>query len=676
MSNTFSTPITKVAVIGAGTMGAAIAQHFLMKNLDVVLIDVQQQGLERGVSNISESLDAAVQRKILSAERKEAMMRGLKASTDYETLADRHYVVEAVFENKEVKQKVFKSVEAQVSDSCLIASNTSSFSVTELGSVLKHQNRFVGAHYFYHAAKNKLIELIPGANTRPEAIDALTKFYYENDKAPITVGDVYGFAVNRFFVPWLNEAVRLYEEGLGSIAFIDEVAVDVFKVGMGPFALMNATGVPITLHASRTLEENFGPMYAPAGRLIETVDAAQQWDLSDETSPKNDREAVTNRLLAMSLGVAAQMVSEGVTGVTETDLGARLGLRWPIGPFELINQLGVTTVKDIVCHEFGKYDQKVPAIFEQADLDQGFAVEHVRAHVVNGAGLIEFNRPDAMNALNPAVMVSLEKAIDTLEDNPAIDKIVLFGRGKAFIAGADIKFFIDNIKAQALEKVQSFTAYGHQVLSKLATSKKQTIAFIDGLALGGGLELALACQNRVASPRMVAALPETGIGIYPGLGGTQRSSRVMGKARAKYLVATGKQLNAEQALAFGLVDKVVDSSSDMQEIATISVDRSHSQSASAASATIAEAHFEHFDGDISSVLSQTADFEPHRKVLSRKAPLALRKAMQLIDEGYDLSLEEGLAMELEALQGIFSTDDALSGLESVSGGAAAQFQGR
>lgn len=664
--------IKKVAVIGAGTMGAAIAQHFLMKNLPVVLIDVQQAGLDKGIANIDASLQEAVERRILSPEKKAALMANLTSSTDYAFLADRELVVEAVFENLAVKQDVFRQIEQQVSPQCLIASNTSSFSITELGSVLEHQGRFLGVHYFYHAAKNKLIELIPGEKTTPDAMTLLTRFYFDKDKMPIVVADVYGFAVNRFFVPWLNEAVRLYEEGLGSIAFIDKVAVDVFNVGMGPFALMNATGVPITLHASRTLEEHFGSMYTPASRLIEIVETHQEWDLTDTNSPQDDLTAVTNRLLAMSLGVAAQMVSEGVTGITETDLGARLGLRWPIGPFELINQLGVNAIEGIIAEEFAQYNQPVPAVFQQVDREQGFIVEHVKAHVIGKTGLLEFNRPDAMNALNPEVIRSLDAAFEQLDSNPELDKIVLFGRGKAFVAGADIKFFIDNIKAGRLADIRQFAADGQAVLNKIATSKKQTIAFLDGLTLGGGLELALACQYRVASRRFAAAFPETGIGIYPGLGGTQRSSRLLGKALAKFLVATGAMLNAEQALAYGLVSDIVDSSNNLDQIAAMTAEPPQPS----LTGDIPEQVFANFDGDINSPLLQDQAFQPFVKDLARKAPLALRKAISLIDEGYGLPLDQALQLELDGLEKAFATEDALVGLSSITTGKTAQYTGK
>jgi len=671
MSNHYYESIERVAVIGAGTMGAAIAQHFLMKDLDVVLIDVSQSGLDKGCDHIRESLAEAVARNILSDEKMAAMLRGLTASTDYAQLADRQFVVEAVFENMEVKQNVFKQVEAHAPADCLIASNTSSFSITELGSVLDKQDRFLGVHYFYHAAKNKLVELIPGEKTAADAITALSNFYFDIDKAPIVVKDVYGFAVNRFFVPWLNEAVRIYEDGVGSISVIDEVAREVLGIGMGPFALMNATGVPITLHAARTLEEHFGAMYAPAERLVEIVEAKQDWNLEDNSCPISERAEISKRLLAMSLGVAAQMVDEGVAGATETDLGARLGLRWPAGPFELMNKLGIEEVRAAVTEVFAKYDHQLPGILATVDAGQGFVLDHVRAHVIGNTGLLEFNRPDAMNALSPVVVNSLHKSFLVLDANPDIDKIVLFGRGKAFVAGADVKFFIESMQAGNLERVRDFAARGQSLLTALANSSKQTIAFLDGLTLGGGLELALACDARIATSRFSAAFPETGIGIYPGLGGTQRSTRVLGKALAKYLVATGAVLDAQQARDYGLVSDIVDSTNRLEEIAQLTVGI-----VSANTAGLPELVFENFDGLLDTDFSRGEAFQPYRKILAKKAPLAMQTAMELIDDGELLPLDDALQLELDHLVKIFATQDAITGLRCLMAGKRPEYLGR
>jgi len=656
-SKTFS-EITNVAVVGAGTMGAAIAQHFMLKGLDVTLLDLSEDSLKKGLSSIDGSLSEAVERHILKEEKKNALLDGLNLTTDYADLSDCQFVVEAVFEDFGVKQKVFQAVEAVVPADCIIASNTSSFSITELGSVLKDRSRFVGVHYFYHAAKNKLVEVIPGASTDEAQVTRLVDFYYAYDKAPIVVADKHGFAVNRFFVPWLIEATRLLEEGLGSIAFIDRIAVENFKVGMGPFALMNATGVPIALHAANTLAEAFGPMYAPPAILASQVEKGEDWDCASDyclNGGASNEEEVKSRLLAMSLGVACQMVSEKVCSVTDADLGARLGLRWPLGPFELINEIGVDFMEQAVAKAFGAWDEPLPAIFKTVNPVKGFEVEHVKAHVVGDAGVIEFNRPDAMNALNENVVDQLAAAFDGLDANPALKRIVFFGRGKAFVAGADIKFFVDNINGKDLDRTYKFTVEGQELLSRISASDKTTVAFLDGMALGGGLELALACDHRIGTKKLVAAFPETGIGIYPGLGGTQRTTRLLGKGLSKYLVATGAFVNADQALQYGLIDSLVDSQSGLEEIAALSPSGTPQKTPDEAAEIFVD-----FAGD-----ADDPAVAAYSKVLKKKAPVALKKSMQLIDDGADLDLEAALKLELDGLYDIFSTKDALNGLSSV-----------
>lgn len=256
--------ISTVGVIGAGTMGSAIAQHFLMKGLSVVLIDQTEEYLSRGVGHIRSTLDEAKKRRIVSDEEYDKIFERLRCSTRYEDLREVPLVVEAVFENLEVKKTLFKNLEEVVKDDCILATNTSSLLVTEIAREMKHPERVVGVHYFYHAAKNKLVEIIPGEKTDPSIVSGLESFYTHYGKIPIIAKDAPGFAINRFFVPWLNEAARLYEEGFGSIPFIDKTACEVFGIGIGPFALMNATGVPIARHAAQGLADVLGAFYAPA----------------------------------------------------------------------------------------------------------------------------------------------------------------------------------------------------------------------------------------------------------------------------------------------------------------------------------------------------------------------------------------------------------------------------
>ncbi len=660
MKNNDLKTISHVGVIGAGTMGSAIAQHFCMKNLNVILVDVNSESLNRGRKSIEDSLSEAVQRRIMTEDEKKNCIDRINFTDKYENLTNCQYVVEAVFEDFNVKKSVFSKIEENVSSDCVIASNTSSFPITELGKDLKHQERFLGIHYFYHAAKNKLVEIIPGKETSADFTHFLNNFYFYYDKLPIIVKDVPGFAVNRFFVPWLNEAVRLLEEGSGTTASIDKIACEIFNVGMGPFALMNATGVPIAMHAAQTLADAFGPFYAPAQKLKEQVETGKLWEIK-EGNGNTSEDIVKDRLIGATLGVAAQMVSEGVTTATDADLGARIGLRWPMGPFEMMNNIGIEEIVSAVKSVFTKWDLPVPEIFTDVDKKAGFQCEYVRKHIIGSTAIIEFNRPDSMNALNEAVMSQLAESFDSADSENNIDKIIFFGRGKAFVAGADIKFFVDNIDKKQIDQIYKFTDFGQKVLLKISGSKKDTIAFIDGLALGGGLELALACKYRVGTGRTTVAFPETGIGIYPGLGGTQRTPRLIGKGPAKFLVATGRMINAEKALAMGLIDAIIERVEGIEEISKIEIP----QRKDIDNSSLPENEFESFSGTLDDDLFQKDIYKKYEKQLKSKAPLALKKAMELIDEGENLKLEDALQLELNSLDWIFNTKDAREGLGSV-----------
>ncbi len=668
--------IATVGVVGAGTMGSAIAQHFVMKGLPVILVDQKQEFLERGVGYMRESLGEALQRGLIDQQAFDQILGRVNATTDQAELAKADLVVEAIFENLEVKKGLFAALEKVVAKDCILASNTSSFLISEIAAGLQTPERVVGVHYFYHAAKNKLVELIPGSKSAPEIVAALENFYTYYDKTPILVKDAPGFAVNRFFVPWLNEAARLYEEGCGSIAFIDQVSCEVFGVGMGPFALMNATGVPIAMHAAEGLASVLGPFYAPAKILCQQVESKQNWDVADTGHLNNgsdQREVVTRRMVGASLGVAAQMVDEGVVSATAADLGARAGLRWPVGPFELLAKFGADQVGEMVKNVFSAWGLPMPACLADAGQARKLRLEWVTTEVVGDAGFIVFDLPDRMNPLGEQVMSQLDRCVDELNARKDISKIFIHGKGKAFIAGADIKFFLDAMAANDLPRVQAFTEFGQQVLNKISASPKTTYAYLDGLALGGGLELALACDYRIATRKSVLAFPETGIGIYPGLGGTQRASRLIGVARAKQLIASGQFINAKQAYSYGLVDTVIEPLLDWRELAGLSVEKAQ---AGRVAETAEEAAFAEFSGDLDDPLLAREEYAKLAKGIARKAPVALKTAMNLVDQGFKLDLQAGLQLELDGLQTIFATADARAGLSSILTGQKPNFSGK
>ena len=242
-----------VAVVGAGNMGAGIAQKIAMEGFDVLLADMDLERATVGKGRIAKTLEQAVARRVLTEEAAQATLSRVTPVGDLAGLSNADLVIEAVFENLLVKKELLRNLDAVCKPTCVLATNTSSFYVGELASVTERPGKVVGLHYFFHPAKNRLLEVIPGYLTEPSVVEDMDRFAEAHGKTAIRTKDAPGFAVNRFFVPWLNEAVRLLEENVANIATIEAAAKKAFRIPMGPFELMNVTGVPVAMHAAGTL---------------------------------------------------------------------------------------------------------------------------------------------------------------------------------------------------------------------------------------------------------------------------------------------------------------------------------------------------------------------------------------------------------------------------------------
>jgi len=299
-------------------------------------------------------------------------------------------------------------------------------------------------------------------------------------------------------------------------------------------------------------------------------------------------------------------------------------------------------------------------------------MEYVDYEVRDGVAWVVFNRPEAMNALNPTVMEQFAAAVDRALADEAAGAVVLSGAGgKAFVAGADINFFIERIEGDRFKEIYDFTAFGHEVLRRMETSPKRFVAAVDGFALGGGFEIALACHAVVATPRSSFALPETGIGIYPGLGGMHRSARRVGVPLARWLVLCGETVSATSAAEFGLVDHIAETAALEKEAARLALEKGPVEGRRVEPGGRWARLAALFDDDATQAWlagerpAEGSEAERVAKALSRKAPVALRLAARIIAEGAGLPLEEALALDLKSLSEIFSTADALEGLKSV-----------
>ena len=692
-------PIQRVAIVGAGNMGSGIAQKSAQEEFDVQMVDREQQWVDRGQNIIANFLTEAVERRIFSEQQVDAIKERITGVVGVENTAeDTDLVIEAVFEDFDIKTAVFKTLDEACGENTILASNTSSLSVNALAEATGRPDRFVGLHFFYHPAKNRLVEVIPAASTSQQSIDRVVQYCKMLGKVVIVCGDRPGFVVNRFFVPWLNEACLLLEEGHGTAAQIDEIACKAFRIGLGPFGLMNLTGPPIALHSTDYLAEQLEtPRYNGAGNLRDLVGDNRMWEIESDVSFSEEQyEVISRRLYGVVFGVAAQIVDEGVCSMEDVDRGAKVGLRWARGPFELMNKVGVQESFEMA-KEYQSLCENVDQnsgwaipdfFFNQAENDTPWDFSYVDTQINDGIATITINRPEAMNALNETVVNQLGIAVNAVNANESVHTIVLDGAGKAFVAGADVKFFVDKIRSNSIDDIVEFTSNGHKVLNSIENSPKVTIALTTGLALGGGLELALCCDYRIGTRRTQFRFPETSIGIYPGLGGSQRPARISGIPLARWAVLGGNFMNAQAAYDVGLLTHLVDLADvDKATNNCVSIgkpsDKYSGKPANENSNVVKFATDFYRDENLPTLLSGGCPdgYDAEDKTISRQlknlkytAPIALSMASELIDITANTTLEQGLDSELAKLTDIFSTRDALEGLSALIEGRRATYQ--
>jgi enoyl-CoA hydratase/3-hydroxyacyl-CoA dehydrogenase len=666
--------ISKAGVIGAGHMGSGIAQKIAQEGIEVVMVDITEEYVERGLSTIKGILQSGIKRRIFTQDQVDSIISRIKGSTSYDDAADADIIIEAVFEDKDVKTKLFQQLDKICQEKTIFATNTSSFYVSEFAAKISRPDRFIGLHYFFHPAKNRLLEIIPHSGTSQETIITAETFARLHGKTAITVKDSPGFAINRFFIPCSNEACRMLEEGMGNVATIDEGSKRAFGIGMGWFDLLNVTGIPLAVHASESLGHELGLFYGTPDILKTQMEKNQDWDLKDGPVEEEKIAAVIDRFYGICLGVAATVVDEGVASIEDVNIGAKLGLRWAKGPFEIMNHIGIDKTCEVVEAITKKYPGfPMPKILlEQKAKGAPFKFKVVDLEIKDHTAWLTINRPDAMNALNEEVVAQLSEKFAFAEGHQDVKAIVIQGAGKAFVAGADIQFFVENIKAGTINRIEEFTRKGHELLLKIENCAKKTIAFLDGLSLGGGSELALACQYIVATPKGSMGFPETGIGIIPGLGGMIRTQRIIGTELAKYYVFTGSPIPASVAMDLGLFNFVVEPGqveSAVQQIIksgpsgkyeTGKVPEKLSEIAAAFAPDNVPVILS--GGDIPGI--SDALNEKIKKILGRKSAAALKMANEVMQAQIPLSISDAVEYELNQLDELFRTADALEGLSS------------
>ena len=268
--------ISTVGIIGAGTMGNGIAQACAVCGLNVVMVDINEAAVAKGVATVAGSLDRLIKKEKISIAERDAALARIKGSTSYEDLKSAQLVIEAATENYELKVKILKQIDAIVAPDVIIASNTSSISITKLAAVTSRPERFIGMHFFNPVPMMALVEIIRGLQTSDETHDAVQAMAKALGKTPITVRNAPGFVVTRILVPMINEAFFVLAEGLATAQDIDAGMKLGCNQPIGPLALADMVGLDVCLAVMEVYLSEFGDSkYRPCPLLKEMVAAGR-----------------------------------------------------------------------------------------------------------------------------------------------------------------------------------------------------------------------------------------------------------------------------------------------------------------------------------------------------------------------------------------------------------------
>jgi enoyl-CoA hydratase / 3-hydroxyacyl-CoA dehydrogenase len=593
--------VFKAAVVGAGTMGGQIAQTIAAAGLPVVLKDIDdalvQAGLEEARNVTAGQVGKLVEKGKLTAEQGEAqiaeILGRIEGTTSYAPFGDVDFVVEAVPERMAIKQAVFGELDAATPGHAVLASNTSSLSITEIGEATLRPDKVVGFHYFYPASVMPLIEVVEGDETSQETVTAAVTFAQAIRKQPITCAEVPGFVVNRILNAGTSEIWRAQEEKGLSIKLIDEGVGAAGVIPMGPYFLVNLLGLDTVLHVAEHLAESYGPerFFVPKGMQKLVADGKLGaksggdgfYSPSGESNVAGDGEPDTAELVelltAKTFVEACLVLEEGVAVHRDIDFGLMAGAgldprRGLMPPFMKADVEGL----DVILERLESLVERCGERFEPPRILRRLVAQG-RLGQKSGQGFYAYPRPDdsqpgevvkletradgvaiawlangQMNSIAPSVIEDLGKVWEHAKASGVRALVIASSNPFLYSAGADIKAFTTMDEAAGEQLIHA----AHALFRELGSEGIATIAAVNGLAFGGGCELAMACDVRVASRSAIFGQPEIKLGIIPGFGGTQRLPRLVGSSKALEMNLVGDPIGAEEAYEYGLASAVVD----------------------------------------------------------------------------------------------------------------------
>ena len=561
--------IDKIGVIGSGNIGPDIALFFAKAfhahGVPVVVVDVSADAVARGRAKAEQKIAKGRESGAFKPDAADAMLRALTFTSDYAQLAGASLVIEAATENLDIKRKIFAQLESLCGPYAILASNSSHIEPEEIfgGLTADARKRALVIHYFFPAERNLLVEIVPGRDTDPARTRSLMGLYEEIGKIPVLVGGRFGYAVNPVFEGLFLAAALAVEEGLGTVKEVDTAARVALGLGIGPFTAMNLTGGnPITNHSLDVMTSKIGPWFRSPRLMKEAMASGKPWEVPKrdekvEVSPEQGKK-IADTMLGAYFGLAGEILDSGIITLADLELGVETGLAMR-APFSMMNEMGVGKALALVeAYAAGHPGFPVPkCIAAQAASGKPFRIEQVIRHDEGDVAVLTIRRPRVLNALNDDVYEQLAAHATALRDDAKIAGVVITGFGpKAFVSGADVGF-LSAIKSPAEGVATSERSkVSGNLFEKLG---KPVICAMNGMAFGGGNELAMCCSARLVRAGLAVAVgqPEANLGIVPGAGATQRLPRLVGIEKAAEMLRTGRALSGREAVACGLIREEV-----------------------------------------------------------------------------------------------------------------------